>query len=123
MFEISSIEPATIFAEIDSQPPLMRRRVATAYLGREICWSLIFSDASEPREGRTRLLFDFDPHSVKMIVGEVLLSNYPSLMHAKSGESVLVRGRVKSVDKICIELEIQALILSRSTEQPTEAGN
>lgn len=116
MSDMRSIEPAGIFAEIDAQPPLMRQQTAAAYFGREICWSLMFANATEPYQGQARLMFRFNPDSVRMVVGDIVLSTYPSMMGARDGESVLVRGRVRKIDNLCIELEIQDLVLSRTLE-------
>ena len=115
MSEVGSIEPTGIFAEMDAQPPLMRQQAAAAYLGKEVCWSLIFSNATQ-HGGQARLIFRFDPQSVRMVVGGVLLSSYPSLMRAHAGENALVRGRIRKIDDLSIELEIQELILAHSTE-------
>ena len=72
-------EPSSIFAEIEAQPPLMRAEVSQRYLGEEIDWLLTFTKGRELDAGRAWLTFDFDPRSIKMIVGEVGLAEYPQL--------------------------------------------
>lgn len=101
---------------MDAQPPLMRQQAAAVYLGREVCWSLRFSNATEPSQGQTRLIFRFDSHSVRMVVGDIALSSYPSMMSARVNENMLVRGRVRKIDNLCIELEIHDLVLSRTLQ-------
>ena len=116
MSEDRSIEPAAIFAEMDAQPPLMRPQAVAVYLGREVCWSLRFANATEPSQGQTRLIFRFSSHSIRMVVGDVTLSAYPSMTGTRVNENVLVRGRVRKIDNLCIELEIHDLVLSRTLQ-------
>ena len=116
MSELESVEPAEIFAEMDAQPPLVRQQAAAIYLDREVCWSLRFANATEPNQGQAHLIFRFDPYDIRMVVGDILLSEYPSMMGARVEENVLVRGRIRKIDNLCIKLEIHDLVLPRTAE-------
>ena len=117
MSEVDSIEPAGIFAEIDAQPPLMRDQLASAYIGREVYWALVFANGREDRPGEAWLMFRYNPHHVRMITGIASLSDYPSLRSLRSGETVLVRGRIRKIDVLLsIELEIQDIVFSKTAE-------
>ena len=116
MSEVGVPEPSEIFAEMDAQPPLKRGEVAGMYLGKEVYWSLLFANADELSQGGAWLLFRFDPDHVRMVVGTVRLIDYPSLRSLRVGETVFVRGRIRKIDILSIELEIQDIVLLRTAE-------
>jgi hypothetical protein len=115
------IEPAQIFTELEAQPPLMRAQTAGTYIGREVYWALRFANGSEQHPGQAWLVFRFDSDHVRMVTGRVSLSDYPSLRSLRTGEAVLVSGRVHRIDLLSIELEIQDLVLAKTAEHPTKS--
>jgi len=111
------LDPATIFAEIKAQPPLMRPQATQAYLGRSVDWSVIFANASEQPSGRAHLIFRFNQHDMGMITGAASLAQYPQLRSLRSGERIQVRGRIRKIDTLSIELEIRDLGLPKRQKQ------
>ncbi len=111
------LEPAKIFAEIETQPPLMRQQAAQTYIGKVINWPVIFSNASEQPSGQAHLIFCFGSHHINMITGNVSLSDYPQLRSLRSGERLRVRGTIRKIDQLFIELDISKLVFA----QPTHA--
>jgi len=109
------INPATIFAEIQAQPPLMRQEAAKAYIGKMVNWPVTFANASEQSSGQAHLIFRFDPHDMSMITGNVLLSDYPQLRALRSGERLRVRGTIRKIDQLFIELDISKLVFTHSS--------
>lgn len=116
MSEVRSFEPVEIFAAIDAQPPLMRKEAANAYIGKEVHWALTFSDGSEEHQGQASLAFHFDTRDIRMVLGRVLLSDYPSLKSMQSDEAVLVHGRVQKISAMFLELEIRDLVFAKAAE-------
>ena len=108
-----ALNPVTIFTEVEAQPPLMRQQASKAYVGKTVNWPVIFANASEQPSGQAHLIFRFDEHNVRMIVGEVPLTQYPQLRSLRSGERLRVRGTIRKIDVLFIELEIQELLLPR----------
>jgi hypothetical protein len=107
---------------MDAQPPLMRQQAAAVYLGKDVCWSLRFGNAMQISPGRAQLIFRFDPRSIRMVVGDVVLAAYPSLVRTRVGENILVRGRVQEIDDLRITLEIRDLIPSRAVGVERQGG-
>lgn len=116
MSDVRSIEPPAIFAEIDAQPPLMRQRAAAIYLGKEVCWSLKFRNATEFSPGQAHLMFGFGNEIVRMVTGEISLATHPGLVTARVGENLLVRGHLRRIDNMTIELDISDIVLSSNLE-------
>ena len=108
-----SLEPSAIFKEIEAQPPLMRSRAARAYQGMEGDWPLTFANAQEERSGEAHLYFNFEPHGLRMIRGNVSLRKYPQLRQLHVGTPVRVRGKIQKVDTFFIELEIRDLVFAK----------
>ena len=108
--------PSCIFADIEAQPPLMRAEVSQRYLGEEIDWLLTFTNGRELDAGRAWLTFDFDPRSIKVIVAEVGLAEYPHLRTMRAGELLRIRGTIRKINALSIELEITALQLAQTVE-------
>ena len=79
MSAVNVLEPATIFAEIEAQPPLMPDEAAEAYLGQEVNWALTFSSGTKDRSGNARLSFRTPDELVRKVHGTVRLSEYPWL--------------------------------------------
>lgn len=116
-----SLESSRIFAEIEAQPPLMRPQAAKAYLGKLVDWLVIFANASE-HSGQAHLILRSDPHGVRMITGKVLLVEHPELRSLHSGEQIRVRGRIRKIDNLSIELEINQLVFAPATRAPALSG-
>ena len=111
-----AITPSGIFEEFDTQPPLMRRSFMEKYLGMEVDWSVTFADAWEGHTETVRVAFRFEPHSVRMITSDVLLSDYPRLRNLRAGEPLRVRGRIREVSRLWIELDVAELLFCIEAE-------
>ena len=109
-------EPSQFFAEIDAQPPLMRANVANTYVGKEVDWNLFFVDGSEPIAGTASLIFHSGVMVVWIISGEVSLIEHPYLRSLPAGEPVRVRGKIKKIDALSINLDISELTLAKIAE-------
>lgn len=114
--KVRSLELSGIFKEIEAQPPLMRPQAARAYQGMEGDWPLTFANAQEGRSGEAHLYFNFEPHGLRMIRGNVSLRKYPQLRQLHVGAPVRVRGKIQKVDTFFIELEIQDLVFAKAAE-------
>ena len=114
MSEIGSFEPADIFATIEARPPLMRKEAAASFIGREVNWTLTFSNGSEERPGQAWLIFRSDPHNMRMVAGYASLADHPSLKTLQRNETVLVSGWVRKIDALYIELEIRDLVFAKA---------
>lgn len=110
MFDVTFLDPANIFAEIDAYPPLMRREAVANYVGREVDWPLTFFDAHELGSDRARVVFHVASQGMGFVKGTASLSDYPWLKSFHSGETVHVRGRICNIDTMFIELEISELL-------------
>ena len=108
--------PEEIFAEFEAQPPLARRRSMQRYLGVEMDYPVTFADAWEADNETVRIALRFEPHSVRGIVGNVALADYPQLEHLRAGEPLRVRGRIRSVSTLWIELDISELLFCLEAE-------
>ncbi len=111
-----SLEPSEIFKEIETQPPLMRPQAARAYCGLEGDWPLTFANAQEGRSGEAHLYFNFEPHDMRVIRGNVSLRKYPQLRQLHVGAPVRVRGKIQKVDAFFINLEIRDLVFAKVAE-------
>ena len=103
-------DPSQIFAELDAQPPLMRSQVIAPYIGMGVDWPVTFANASEDRSGRVHLLFQFDSRSVRIITGEIPLSEYPQLRSTQAGAQLRVCGTIRKIDTLSVGLEITELL-------------
>ena len=115
--KIKPLEPSKIFAKIAACPPLMREQASIAYIGKTVTWSAIFVNGYEQSSGQVRLTFQPEPNEIKFIGATVRLSDYPWLKSTRAGETIHVRGRIKKIDTLCIELERSELLLAQPTEQ------
>ena len=109
-------DPSHIFAEMDAQPPLMRSQVVARYIGMEVDWLITLANGSEDHSGQAHLLFQFDSRSVRMVTGEVSLSEYPQLRATRAGSPLRIRGTIRKITTLSIELEIAELLLAQTTE-------
>jgi len=100
---------------MQAQPPLMRQEAAKAYLGKMVNWPVTFANASEQSSGQAHLIFCFDSYGINMITGNVLLSDYPQLRALRSGERLRVRGAIRKIDQLFIELDISKLVFAHSS--------
>ena len=105
-----------IFTQIDSLPPLMRADAANAYVGKTVEWDLTFVDGDETAPGRAHLVFRSGSTGVRMIMADASLEDYPYLRSLPSGEAVRVRGRIKNIDALCINLDLTELVLPKAAE-------
>ena len=101
--DIKKLEPGTIYAEIKSQPPLMRDEAGRRYVGREIEWLVPFTNGWES-DGQAHLSFDAELRGIRTVKGTVSLAEYPWLKTLVAGAEVQVRGRILRVDTLTIEL-------------------
>ena len=90
----------------------MREQAKTKYIGTQVKWTLMFLDGRSDQDGEARLTFHFGPQDIRMVSGSVLLSDYPRLKSMRAGESLRVRGTIRKIDTLCIELEIRDLVLA-----------
>ena len=107
---------STIIEEIQAQPPLMRPQAARAYHGIEGEWVLTFANAQEGPSGQARLYFTAEPHAMKMINGRVSLRKYPQLRQLQVGAPVRVRGTIRRIEPLFIELDIRDLVFAKPAE-------
>ena len=116
MAEVSALEPGEIFAEFEAQPPLRRPELIKQYLGMSVDWPVTFASAWESNSGMARVIFRFGRANVRMIAGDVSLSNYPQLKRLRAGEALRVRGRIRGVSILSIELDITELLFCLEAE-------
>lgn len=112
-----SLEPSAIFKEIEAKPPLMREQAKAKYIGKQVKWTLTFLDGREGQDGEAHLTFHFNPQDIRMVSGNVFLSEYPRLRSMQPREALRVRGAIRKIDSLCIELEISELSLVSDTFQ------
>ena len=110
------LAPSRLFTEIDAQPPLMRVNAANAYIGKEVDWNLFFLDGSEPVPGMASIMFNSGVSANRIILGEVSLTEHPYLRALHSGEPVRVRGKIRKIDGLCIDLDITELMLAKAVD-------
>ena len=99
------VEPEEIFAEIKAQPPLMRERAKSTFIGKEIDWVLTLVDGWEKGRGYARLMFRRQPSDVGFVAANVPLSDCPWLKHTHAGETIRLRGSIADGDTLTIELK------------------
>lgn len=104
-----SLEPSAIFAEIESHPPLMREQAKTAYIGKEVAWSVIFVNGYQQSSGEARLTFQPEPNEIKFISVTARLTDYPWLTSTRAGETVHLRGNIRNINTLSIEVSLKEL--------------
>lgn len=109
-----SLNPAQIFAAIEAQPPLMREEAKAKYLGKQVRWMLAFLDGHVYEPGEARLTFHFDSKDIRMVSGSVSLSKYPQLKSMQPGETLRIRGAIRKIESLCIDLDIRDLMFAKS---------
>ena len=117
MPDVKSLDPADIFAELKAQPPLTREEAARAYVDQEVDWMLTFADGSEDNSGRAHLIFRIPKQMLRIVESIVSLSDYPWLKSLRADAPVRVRGRIRAIGVLFIELEISDLSLVSDTSQ------
>jgi len=108
--------PLQIFAEFDAQPPLMRKEFVQRYIGVEVDWPGTLADAREQKLGQIHVVCWPEPDGERLIVCDVSLSEYPQLKQLRVGDPLHLRGRIRKVDILTIELEIQNLMFAEAAE-------
>lgn len=102
--------PAQIFSEFEAQPPLMRSEVARQYIGLDVDWPVTLADAREQRPGEIHVVGWSTSRGNGLIVVDVPLSAYPQLRTLRVNDPFRVKGKIKRVDAVVIELEIAELV-------------
>ena len=115
---VARLDPSSIFAKMDACPPLMRDEAQDAYLGKEVAWLLHFADGAVRQQGEAYLIFQVDD-GVRVVTGTVVLADYPWLKSLRTNETVRVRGRIRRVDAMKIELGAIRLDRPRPTVVPS----
>ena len=110
---VRTSQPSAIFEEIESHPPLMRDQAKTKYIGKQVTWAVTFLDGKEDQEGKAQLAFHFAPNDLRMIIGSVILSDYPRLRALRSGEFLRVRGTIRKFSALSVELNIRDLAFAK----------
>jgi len=108
--DVKELEPETIYSDINSYPPLMREERKRAYIGKEVEWQVTLADGYEDK-GRVHLTFHCEPRVLRLVSGTVRLSEYPWLKSLRADEPVQVRGRIRRLGGMAIELDILELNL------------
>lgn len=109
------LQPVEIFAAIDAQPSLMREDACEAYVGKEIDWSLAFINAKKSGRGQALAVFHFKPRGLRLIMGKARLSAHPELEFMRDGEIARVRGTIRRIDALCIELDIRDMVFTATS--------
>lgn len=107
--EIKMLEPTEIYAEIDSRPPLTRTEAARAYAGKDVDWTLWYVFGRERSSGQVHLAFQIARQEVRMAAGTVALSDYPWLKSLRADQAVRVRGKIRHIGTLTIEVDIAEL--------------
>ena len=108
------ITPAEIYTDINSHPPLMQDDAKKKYIGQEVEWLLTFSSGSVEHD-EAHVMFRSEGRSLGRaaglggVSGDVSLSAYPWLKTLRADEPVRVRGRIRGIHFIAIELDILEL--------------
>ena len=106
---IRNLDPSEIYADIISRPPLMRAQAAKAYIGKDVDWVLSYANGNELSLGEAWVAFRSGPREIRMIAGTVPLSKYPELKSLPADTAVRVRGKIREVETLIIELDIAEL--------------
>lgn len=107
---MAELTPVQIFKEYDAQPPLQRPRYISDLFGTTVDWPVKFFDASAIDADVASVAFHYEALLVRMITGKVSRSAYPRLENLCEGEPMRMRGRIRSVSALCIELDITELL-------------
>ena len=110
------LSASRIFAEYDAQPPLMRKEFVQRYIGAEVDWSGTLADAREQKPGKIHVVCWPEPDGGKLIVGDVLFSEYPQLKQLRVGDPIQMRGTISNIDVISIELKVRDLVFAKAAE-------
>ncbi len=108
--------PKQIFEEMDALPPLWRPKFIERLVGIEVDWPVTFADAWETDGKAVRVAFHFEPMSVRGIMGTVSLETYPQLERLRAGERLRVRGRIRKIDRMFLEMDISDLLFCVEAE-------
>ena len=103
--DVKQLEPETIYADINSHPPLMREKIKRGYLGKPVEWLVTFADGYEEK-GKAHLTFHCEPRALRLVSGTVALSDYPWLKSLRADEAIRVRGRIQRIGGMAIDLDI-----------------
>ena len=98
-----------VFGEYSAQPPLVRPQFAKKYVGVEVDWPVRFADAWEAGK-KIRVAFHLETPAIRGISGNVPRARYPQLEHLHAREPLRIRGRIRSVSTLWIELDITELL-------------
>lgn len=105
---VKTLTPAAIDAEVRSYPPLKRDSIRKIYVGKEVDWRVTFFTGWKESKGRVGLAFRDKPLGMT-IFGHVPLTDYPWLESLNVDEAVWIRGQIRKVDSMTIDLEILEL--------------
>lgn len=114
-----ALTPVQIFQTYDAQPPLQRPRYISDLFGISVDWPATFFTASANDADLVSVAFHYETLPVRMITGKVSRSTYPRLENLCAGEPMRIRGRIRSVNALCIELDITELRFCLETVLPT----
>ena len=109
--KVEMLEPSHIYQDVESHPPLMQEEAQRKYIGQEVEWRLAFFSGSMQQD-QAHLMFRCELRQVRPfggITGTVSLSSYPWLKTLPADEPVLVKGRIRRVNSMTIELDILEL--------------
>ena len=107
-----SLVPSAIFKEIEAQPPLMRPELVRQYIGMDVDWPATLADAREQRPGEIHVVGWSTSRGNRLIVVDVPFSAYPHLKTVRVNDPFRVKGKIKRIDAIAIELEIAELLFA-----------
>ena len=102
------LTPADIYADIESYPPLMQDEIKEKYVGQEVEWLVSFFSGSI-HGGKARLMFHHASRRIGGVTGVVALAEYPWLKSLRVDEPTRVKGRIRQIDAMAIELDILGL--------------
>lgn len=107
---MSELTAEQVFQDYSAQPPLMRPKFAQKYVGMEVDWPVRFADAWEIGKTGKNLRVMFHVELLRGISGTVPRAKYPQLEHLQAKEPLRIRGRIRSVSTLWIELDITELL-------------
>ena len=102
------LEPSDIFAEVESARPVLREALRSTFVGDDVKWLLTFGNGWALDE-RAQLTLYFDPDSIRRVIGTVWLPDHPWLGMLRANDALQVRGRIRRVDAVSIELDVLEL--------------